>query len=322
VNTDTYDDQLLTEFLLGAASEEDTEHLDELSITDDALASRLSAVEHDLVDAYVSGELSGTTLERFDSHYLSSPRRQQRVRFAQTFQQLTEKADIRRETRVEGSKPGFASRFFAAPRLAFGWGFAAASLLILVAVGYLLLENARMRASLTSAQAERTALQQHEQELQRQLDQQRSTLDQTTKELEGERQSLAEAENQLAASGPSSATDQEFRLSFVLLPPLRSAGPVPEFHLQASTRYVDVKMVFEADDFQSYRVTLKNPATNQPIWQSRALRPVSKGQRESVSVSLSAGSLKPQTYFLELTGIGSSGAVEAIGTYPFKVVLQ
>ena len=325
MKTDEYDDRLLTEYLLGAASEEDIEHLDELSITDDALASRLSAVEHDLVDAYVTGELSGKALERFDSHYLSSPGRQQRVRFAQTFQQLAAEGATRLvESHSKRARTGFFPGFFAMPRLAVGWAVVAASMLMLVAVAYLLRENSRMRTSMVNARAERATLQEGEQELQKQLDQQRSTLADTTKELEGVRQSLAEAEDKLAAGQTTSGMDGKSNLgavlSFVLLPPTRAAGRLPEFRLQPTAKYVDLQLVLESDDFQAYRASLKDPTST--IWQSRALKPASRGQNKSVSVRLPATSLKPQNYSLELTGIASSGAAEIIGNYSFKVVLQ
>ena len=56
---------------------EDAERLDEASIVDDEIAARLRMVEHDLVDAYVRGRLTGDTLARFESHYLASPRRRE-----------------------------------------------------------------------------------------------------------------------------------------------------------------------------------------------------------------------------------------------------
>jgi len=77
------DDQLLIRYLIGALPDVETERLDELSITDDDVASRLRALEHDLVDAYVKGELSGETLDLFRSHYLASPAQRERVRFAE-----------------------------------------------------------------------------------------------------------------------------------------------------------------------------------------------------------------------------------------------
>src|SRR5262245_5872489 len=65
-------DKELQSYLLGLLPDEDAERLDELSIIDDQVAERLRIVEDDLVDAYVNGELTGATLERFESHYLAS----------------------------------------------------------------------------------------------------------------------------------------------------------------------------------------------------------------------------------------------------------
>jgi hypothetical protein len=70
-----FDDQTLIQYLLGSLTEAETERLDELSLADDEFATRLKAVENDLVDAYAKGELSGETLQRFSSFYLASERR-------------------------------------------------------------------------------------------------------------------------------------------------------------------------------------------------------------------------------------------------------
>src|SRR5215831_8486181 len=77
-----YDDQLLARYLLGALPAEETERLDELSIVDEEVAARLSAIEYDLVDAYVRGETRGEDLARFESFYLSSAKRREKVGFA------------------------------------------------------------------------------------------------------------------------------------------------------------------------------------------------------------------------------------------------
>src|SRR5215475_5472850 len=82
-NEEKYDERLLVRYLLGVLSREETERLDELSIVDDEFAARLNAAEDDLVDAYVRNELSGTDAEKFQSSYLSSPRRLQKVEFAE-----------------------------------------------------------------------------------------------------------------------------------------------------------------------------------------------------------------------------------------------
>jgi len=79
----TYDDELVTAYLLGAIPPDEADRLDELSIADDEFAARLSAVENDLVDAYVRRELSADRLERFRTVYLASPRRREKVALAE-----------------------------------------------------------------------------------------------------------------------------------------------------------------------------------------------------------------------------------------------
>ena len=85
VNDPGRDTLELERYLLGLLPDEDAERLDEMSISDDEVAGRLRVVENDLVDAYVRGTLSGEKLERFESFYLSSDRRREKVRFARTF---------------------------------------------------------------------------------------------------------------------------------------------------------------------------------------------------------------------------------------------
>ena len=78
--------QTLVDYLLLRTSEAETEQLDERSIADEAFAARLIEVEHDLVDAYVRGELDGTLRERFATVYLATPRGRANVQFAQALQ--------------------------------------------------------------------------------------------------------------------------------------------------------------------------------------------------------------------------------------------
>jgi hypothetical protein len=89
-----HDDQMFGRYLLGLLPEKDAERLDELSIADGDVASRLCAVEHDLIDAYVSGTLAGDTLNRFESFYLGSPRRHERVVIARGLLRIVDRGDL------------------------------------------------------------------------------------------------------------------------------------------------------------------------------------------------------------------------------------
>lgn len=75
-------------YLLGLLPEEDTERVEELSIVDDEVASRLRVLEDDLVDAYVRGDLASDVKARFEAYYLLTERRRQKVEFARRLRRL------------------------------------------------------------------------------------------------------------------------------------------------------------------------------------------------------------------------------------------
>ncbi|MCP3978005.1 MAG: hypothetical protein GY716_01565, partial [bacterium] len=53
-----HDDQLLVRYLLGELPDDDAGDLEQAVLTDGGLFEQLRAIEDDLVDAYVRGELS------------------------------------------------------------------------------------------------------------------------------------------------------------------------------------------------------------------------------------------------------------------------
>ena len=185
--TNPPDDRLLTQYLLRALPEEEAERLDELSVADDDFAARLSSAENDLVDAYVRGELPPEESARFRSAYLSSPKRCDKVRFAETFlsfqQRVAGRPVVIRAVAAEPEKRESAwarlSRWFGGVRsgtsrasnawFAPQWGLAGAALLLLLASGYLLNTNLRLRQQVSRSESARTALAQHEKDLQNQL---------------------------------------------------------------------------------------------------------------------------------------------------------
>jgi hypothetical protein len=136
----------INQYLLGTLPEAETEHLDELSLTNAEFAEALGAAENDLIDAYVQGELTGSVLQQFKSSYLASPRRRAKVEFAQAFQILAEKhqaaedvAESPREQKVSDPVP--TAGVFRFPRLITQWGLVAAALALLLVGGWVLFEN-------------------------------------------------------------------------------------------------------------------------------------------------------------------------------------
>ena len=129
-------DQLIIQYLLGSLPEKEAERMDELAVADDNFFWRVRSVENDLVDQYVKGELSADKLERFRTHYLSSPLRRENVKFAQTLGRALEQSP---ETRRS---------WFAFPVVIPRWAFAASAALALLVLSYLAYDDLRAREQL------------------------------------------------------------------------------------------------------------------------------------------------------------------------------
>jgi hypothetical protein len=317
-----FDDQVLVRYLLGTLPEEEAERFDGLSIADDAFAWQLNAVEDDLVDGYVRGELFGENLARFKEFYLTSPKRIQKLEFAEALSSFgaktaTAAAQAVPAMTVPGSKPKQESsrdlparRWFSPPHFVPQWGFTGGALVLLFAAGYLLLDNVRLRRQTTVAQGLHAAFDQHEQELQRQLNDERATYAALAKELD----SLRESQPNL---------DHLKTVSALLPPPTRGAGRVPTVSLAGGTELVVLLLTLESDDFPAYRISLNDSATNQIVWLSANLEAASGNSNKIVAVSFPAHLLKQRNYVLELSGVSSKeGRAELIGGYPIRVAIK
>jgi len=300
-NSQGHDDRELIQYLLGALSESDTERLDELSIADDQFAAHLDAAEHDLVDAYVRGALSGDTLRRFETHYLSSPAGRAKVAFARALRKHpTESAAVVPVATGEGGPR--------APRPLMQWGLAAAALVCLAAAGYLAAENGRLKRQLLDV---RTGLEARQQQLEEQLQREQSANAETERELERVRQALAQRQ----APAPLLA-------AFVLVPPTRGIGEIPALTIPRGSGAVSLQINLDADDFPTYRVALRDPAAGQIIWRNAALRSAARDGARALSIALDAALLQPRMYTVEVAGVRASGAAETVGNYPIRIVLE
>lgn len=309
------DDKTLRRYLLGALPPDETERIDELSIADDDFAASLGAVENDLVDAYVQGELSGDSLERFRSSYLSSPLRREKVTFAQSLHSVASgRGSSGRE--FVPAKPGSLWPALAVfPRWALAGGLA-----MVLAAGFLLVENLGLRNQVKQATADRQALQQREHDLQATLEEQHAMDAATASELERVRKSLAQLENSAARQAQSALSSLPVSVAaFVLSPQLRGGAKITDLSLPAGTTRVDLRLELESNDFPQYRVALKSLKTGQIVWHSGELKAESKGQDSTVRISLPANLLKHEAYLLQITGSQPKGAAEFVSSYVFRI---
>jgi hypothetical protein len=286
------DDRQLIRYLLGLLPEDQAQHYDEQSIVDDDVAARLRLVENDLVDAYVRGALDQEFRQPFESFYLASPLRRDKVKFSERLLGAVDRAS------VAGAAVPAVPRT-AARRSRFIWSLAPAAMLLL-ACGILFLQDARLRRVLVDAQRQSAALDGRAQDLAGQLEGQRAANDTIRQELD-----------RVRAAEP---------IALVLRAQTRAVGPVSVIALSPGVRVVAFDLELEGSDFARYEVALKDPATNHIVWRSEPLTPVSSNRPPAIFVTVPASVLKPQHYLLELSGRNSAGAVDTVGSYAFQVL--
>jgi len=299
-------DRHLIRYLLGLLPEEEAERLDERSIVDDALAARLRDLENELVDAYVTGTLEAGLRGPFESFYMASPRRREKVRFAERFLPAVDRAagvdrgvEAARAPDAGRAQPAAASP--APGRSPVGWVLALAAVLA-IACGVLLIRNLQLRRLFTVAQRESAAQAVRSATLAAQVDAQR-----------------AESERTAASLARARAAQPAAAFALVLPPQTRGAGPIAGIAIAPGARTVDIDLQLDVDRFPRYEVAVKDPATDRIVWRSEPLMPDRMRRPPALGVVLPASVLKAQHYSIELSARGADGSAEAVGSYAFRV---
>jgi len=84
MNDDTVTDALLREFLLGKVTDDVQERIEALFVTDPQSRERVLAVEQDLIEDYLEGELSVEDSERFVLRYAQTAEQRRKLRITKS----------------------------------------------------------------------------------------------------------------------------------------------------------------------------------------------------------------------------------------------
>src|SRR5262245_18784625 len=115
-------ENLIRRYLLGELAEADQAALEQELLIDRGKFDRVWAVENELVDSYVRGEMSRADRKRFEGHYLASPLHRERVAIAESFLTDIDRA-VGETVEVNEKEPvvPWRQRFpLGSPRLVFG----------------------------------------------------------------------------------------------------------------------------------------------------------------------------------------------------------
>ena len=81
-------------YLLGTLSEADQQRIEERLFTVNGFLEELLADEDELIDDYVSNDLDADSRSRFEQHFLSTPERQRKLRFAFALSSYSSRAAV------------------------------------------------------------------------------------------------------------------------------------------------------------------------------------------------------------------------------------
>ncbi|HEX6732920.1 MAG TPA: hypothetical protein VF074_23065 [Pyrinomonadaceae bacterium] len=304
-----YTQQEIIQYLFGRLLPDETGRFDELGFVDNRFIEALNATEIDLIDAYVSGELEGQLLDQFESIYLRSPIKREKVELARALLEHGRRfAPQSAQNQFENSLPSF-----------IGWrwrtGLAAAASIILVVVAWVVLNNARLFPAKEDDQASNQATEDNRnQPAKPQQPQQSPAAKQAPVQMDG-------PPNAAQSKSETVAPPTKTRIAtIVLLPQMRGATDTPAVSIPTSTEYMGIRLELEPNDYSVYKVVLLDRPGGAVLWRSGRLSGQTRDGGKVLELRLPAKIFKSRSYVLRVSGLSENGVEETISDYPFRVV--
>ena len=285
---DTGDERIIR-YLLGELNDREQTELEDDCFSNDAFFEHVSAVETELIDAYVRGELPLDARERFEQRCMKSPRQMERIDFARRLlreQRLTEAGRVRRS--------GWWQRNWAPPKLRrpiLAIPLAVVVLVIAVSVAWWIYrpdEGESLRARQGNVEP-----------------------------APGQNIPVIPKAAE-SPSFPATKALENVTVGLSLMPGLtRSADEGAELVVPSAATRIEIFVGFEGEDASAYRVVIRTPEGRE-VWRESGLKPVQPGSRK-VMTTVAADRLPSGDYVLTLAAAGSSGEFEDVADYAFRI---
>jgi anti-sigma-K factor RskA len=317
-------DKLIAQYLLGELPEEQQVEIEDRAFSDKDYLASITAVENDLIDEYVRGELNADARQRFESRFLASADRCKRVHFAKALRTVVSAPTTTEKTFIQPARTwswrdslyAFLNGLNPAARLA----FVAAAILVVAGAAWLFIETQRLRRQVTQLQAEK----QSGQNLQQALDAERKRNEELNARLNQEKQQREQTDESLRqltekpeATNPA---PPPVIASLMLLPGLsRGGGQKPNLDLSSDARLVRLQIGIDPEEqYKAFAVELRTLA-GRNVWNRENLAARTRRGSRAVGLTLPATVLKSGEYELRLRGLTEGGGSEDVGFYYFTV---
>ncbi len=257
-------------YLLGQLPEEERLELEQQFFSDTEAFELVEALEDELVQDYVAGDLPRAQRELLERQLGSMPGMQARLEFARTLHRKT------RLQAVPATPRGWLSGWLHAPRL---WQLAAAACLgvLLIAIAIAVRSGRTSRAPIEIART--------------------------------------------PTETPAHPTSEPNVFALVLTPGLsRAAGDGGRYTMPRNATEVQIKAEFSPKaHYQRYSARLKT-ADGVSVWSGEVREVQRQSDKLHAIVQIPADRIAPNEYVLTLSGITSSGALEDVEDYSFRVL--
>ena len=286
------------QYLLGELPERNAVEFEQQCFADDNLFEETCALEDDLLDSYVRGELSQAQRHQFEKGYLVSPARQSNLEFSRL---LTDHISaVKPGVANANQKPAPAFLFFQPWPRRLAWTALVA--LSIAGVSCFMVANRRLSHEVDFMSARQAEFQYQEQSL---------------------HQEILQLQTMLHLSAVSQGKMPGPKVISLFLAPgsARSGGDTGKIVIASMMPLVQVHLYLEHDEYSSYRALLED-GNGRPIWESRNELKSHAGAQKSriVTIRMSSSILPSGDYLIKLKGKAADGGFEELRAYQFQVV--
>ncbi|HXI24478.1 MAG TPA: hypothetical protein VNG71_11495 [Pyrinomonadaceae bacterium] len=275
---------LIRKYLLKDLDENGQENLEQRLLTDEEFLEEVSIAQSELVDEYLSDSLSAAERQNFEKHFLSTPRRLQKLQMARSLDRYLE------ERAGPLSTSATTAPHFPIPtRRNLTIVLSLAAVVALLMGGYVVTEVIKRRISndkIIEAQKRRAA-------------------------LESE---LADLNHSTNGSPQGNLAVLPLTLKPILV---REAGEIRNVDVFQSRSLIVLQLELTADTYESYQASLQ---TNDDVELAAVydLKTMTLSNGKLLMLKLPAWLIEPGDYQVRLRGV-LSGQQEDVGLFPFRI---
>ena len=330
METKSINEGLIVRYLLGDLPEEEQAWLEDRAFSNREYMQNIAAIENDLIDEYVRGELTDPERQRFERRFLVSPERRRKVEFARALARIVPDALTEDDTQpaMIFAPTSWWNSFITSLKSlgpAFKFSMAAAAVTLVIGVSWLITETIRLRAQVAQLQAERQTRQRQEATLLQQSADERARSENLAAQLQRERERRERSEElarQLERDRSRDGSIGESLIATVFLPPgiSRSAANRPKLVTSESAQMVRLRIGLDREDtYQSFRVELRT-AQGQVIWTQDNLHPRQSRAGRVINLVIPRNVLGTGEYELTLKGVIDRQNTEDLRYYYFDAI--